>query len=127
MVIGSTAPWTDHEKNVCSFVRAAISSLVMEPGAVVMPIGHLAAGSATWRRPVSSDGARGTVTRPPLQHIRAAASDGVPGDARSDAPAAHRPHIVNDQQHAERQEADQEHLAQELEREDRGADPCERD
>src|SRR5436305_3911641 len=72
--IGSTAPWTDHEKNVCSFERAAISSLVIEPGAVEIPMDHLAAGAATWRRPVSSDGARGTVTRPPLEHIGEAAS-----------------------------------------------------
>src|SRR3954447_11183626 len=61
--IGSTAPWTDHEKNVCSFERAAISSLVMAPGAVEMPMGHLVAGSATWRRPGVSDGARVTVTK----------------------------------------------------------------
>ncbi len=41
MAIGSTAPWTDHEKKVCSFVRRTISSLVMVPGAVVVPMDHL--------------------------------------------------------------------------------------
>ena len=34
MAIGSSAPWTDHEKKVCSRERRAISSLVIEPGAV---------------------------------------------------------------------------------------------
>src|SRR5689334_7024759 len=43
MTIGSRAPWTDHEKNVCSRESATISSLVMATGAVVMPMGHLGA------------------------------------------------------------------------------------
>src|SRR6478752_2360993 len=44
--IGSTAPWTDQEKNVCSRDSAAISALVMELDAVVMPMGHLGADAA---------------------------------------------------------------------------------
>ena len=38
MAIGSMAPWTDHEKNVCSRLSATISSLVIAPGAVPMPM-----------------------------------------------------------------------------------------
>ena len=41
MAIGSRAPWTDHEKKVCLRDSATISSLVMLPGAVVMPMDHL--------------------------------------------------------------------------------------
>src|SRR4051794_16655197 len=120
--IGSTAPWTDHEKNVCSFERAAISSLVIAPGAVEMPMGHLAAGSATWRRPGVSDGARVTVTRRPLQHIRGDPS-AEPGRAgtRLDPAAEHGSQVVRDEKHAQREQADEEHLAQEFEREDRRA------
>src|SRR3989337_1541726 len=39
MAIGSMAPCTDHEKNVCSRLRATISSVVSAPGAVPMPMG----------------------------------------------------------------------------------------
>src|SRR2546427_10787141 len=38
MAIGSIAPWADHEKKVCSRERATLSSLVICPAAVLMPI-----------------------------------------------------------------------------------------
>src|SRR3954471_23608911 len=49
MAIGSTAPCTDHEKKVCSFERRAISSLVIAPGAVVVPMDHLGGTCAGFR------------------------------------------------------------------------------
>src|SRR5262245_24461714 len=45
MAIGSSAPWTDHEKSVWARVSATISSLVIEPRAVVVSIDHLVAGA----------------------------------------------------------------------------------
>ena len=48
MAMGSMAPCTDHEKNVCSRLRATISSAVSAPGTVPMPMGPLLAR----RRPV---------------------------------------------------------------------------
>src|SRR5512147_290743 len=53
------APWTDHEKKVCSRESLAISSLVMEPGAVVMLIDHLGMGAAP---PRTSSNIRRTTT-----------------------------------------------------------------
>ena len=73
MAIGSTAPWTDHEKKVCSFVRRTISSLVMAPGAVVMPMDHLGVAAAgAWPGRTSGVGstAPDAVAGAPLQHNR---------------------------------------------------------
>ena len=38
MAMGSTAPCADHEKKVCSRLRATISSVRQRPGAVPMPM-----------------------------------------------------------------------------------------
>ena len=69
MAIGSTAPWIDHEKNVCSRDSATISSLVMEPEAVVMPMGHLGTGAAiTARGSDVEDGSTPAIVAASLQH-----------------------------------------------------------
>src|SRR4051794_10035190 len=54
MAIGSMAPWTDHEKNVCSRESRTISSLVIRPAAVLVPIVHL-----VWPARRRSGGGRG--------------------------------------------------------------------
>src|SRR3954466_3624299 len=126
-VVGSWAPWTDHEKNVCSFERAAISSLVIVPGAVEMPMGHLAAGSTTWRRP----GVSTALESPSLgrHYSTSVGPRALPRSGRgaSHPAAAHRSQVVGDEKHSQREQADEEDLAEELEREDRSTDDGEGD
>src|ERR1044072_246730 len=119
MAIGSTAPWTDHEKNVCSFVRRAISSLVMEPGAVVMAMGHL--GSACrpghWPQRVSDDA--------PHRHrvviTAQRRGDGDPAESAQETPADF-PEAIEDQDDPEGEQSEQEQLAQVGDRQDQRRD-----
>src|SRR5688500_2311597 len=65
--MGSSAPWTDHEKNVCSRERATISSLVIERGAV-LTMTHLVAADRRHARRIGA--ARRSPREAPLQHNR---------------------------------------------------------
>src|SRR2546425_12201631 len=84
MAIGSIAPWADHEKKVCSRERATISSLVICPGAVLMPIVHLfglagrAARTGSRDRPLRRLGMASPGPRAPLNVRESTAPEPLP-------------------------------------------------
>src|SRR4051795_13129673 len=103
MAIGSRALWTDHEKKVCFRDSATISSLVIVPGAVVVPMGSPRGGA------VSS----GSVS--------------MGGHYRSAEATPDLPDVVGDEQHSESEQPDEQELAQEGHGEDQCRDEGEDD
>src|SRR6476660_8356673 len=119
MAIGSTAPWTDHEKNVCSFERRAISSLVMEPEAVVLPMDHLGASGGQGAGRGVCLTVYPTVRRVVITAQRRGGGD--PAESAQEAPPDFT-EAVKDQDDPEGEQSGQEQLAQVGDRQDQCRD-----
>src|SRR6476620_9850528 len=96
IAIGSIAPWADHEKTVCSRLSRTISSLVIRPVTVPMPMVHLVPAV---RRPTLNVWMGG-------QYHTGPGGRAAPSRVSAGA-AAQLPEVVDDEQQSEQDEPEQ--------------------